>query len=279
MLYRYQSLNMLNLQSLIEDNLYFSNPSQFNDPLDCKPVIESDCNNEKLIEVLKELSTNYLKFKENIKYLEYQSTNPDYEDADKAFNWYLTRELQDELMSHYDKGVCCFSKSYNNSLLWSHYADQHKGICVGYSIDRDPKPQTHEVKYNNERMIKTSLIYDSFVKNNNKSKSLLEEKLLLTKTKHWKYEDEIRLIDNVGLNVSILKMEEIYFGLRCPQSLKYCTYTTLNNDQKKLKYFDITLDIKSSKIHKSPLNIDEMDRNYPHLAEEFDGIFTSLNEE
>ena len=32
-------------------------------------------------------------------------------------------------------GICCFSHSYNSQLMWAHYAEQHKGICVGFDTN------------------------------------------------------------------------------------------------------------------------------------------------
>src|ERR1035441_3016297 len=42
-----------------------------------------------------------------------------------------------------DYGLLCFSEEWNNILLWSHYADQHRGVCLGFDVsgssDRDRK--------------------------------------------------------------------------------------------------------------------------------------------
>ena len=32
-------------------------------------------------------------------------------------------------------GVSCFSETRESILMWSHYADEHKGVCVGFSAD------------------------------------------------------------------------------------------------------------------------------------------------
>lgn len=33
------------------------------------------------------------------------------------------------------KGILCFSKTWKNPVLWGHYADKHKGICLGFEVD------------------------------------------------------------------------------------------------------------------------------------------------
>ena len=34
-------------------------------------------------------------------------------------------------------GVICFSRSWHNPVLWSHYAEKHKGVCFGFDIPDD----------------------------------------------------------------------------------------------------------------------------------------------
>src|SRR6185369_16167015 len=45
------------------------------------------------------------------------------------------RALQIALQEKY--GVLCFSRSWSHPLLWSHYADKHRGICLGFDIPDD----------------------------------------------------------------------------------------------------------------------------------------------
>ncbi|MCX6543487.1 MAG: DUF2971 domain-containing protein [Acidobacteria bacterium] len=33
-------------------------------------------------------------------------------------------------------GALCFCRSWNNALLWAHYADKHRGICLGFDVTR-----------------------------------------------------------------------------------------------------------------------------------------------
>src|SRR5258708_5261462 len=31
-------------------------------------------------------------------------------------------------------GLLCFSSSWRESLMWSHYSDRHKGLCLGFDV-------------------------------------------------------------------------------------------------------------------------------------------------
>ena len=76
------------------------------------------------------------------------------------------------------KGLICFSKGFDNPVLWGHYADKHRGICLGFDI---PDESLEEVIYVNSRIQPPAIIDEAFVK-----------KLLFTKFIHWSYEDEYR---------------------------------------------------------------------------------------
>lgn len=44
----------------------------------------------------------------------------------------LISETKQELSK--SKGLLCFSKTWRNPVLWGHYADKHKGLCLGFEI-------------------------------------------------------------------------------------------------------------------------------------------------
>jgi hypothetical protein len=75
-------------------------------------------------------------------------------------------------------GMLCFCRGWHNPVLWSHYADRHQGICLGFDVDRESlKP----VSYVSER---TPL---------GRSPTPEEmRQLLYTKYRDWSYEKEFR---------------------------------------------------------------------------------------
>lgn len=76
------------------------------------------------------------------------------------------------------KGVICFSKKWTNPVQWTHYADRHKGICIGFDV---PDNLLVKVDYVSERLP---------VKGKITEKTMLT--FLTTKFIHWKYEQEYR---------------------------------------------------------------------------------------
>lgn len=78
-------------------------------------------------------------------------------------------------------GIVCFSKDWHNTLLWAHYGDKHKGICIGFDID---SRFTEEITY-----IKTKWSIEDL---NTSDKEQMKKILLFSKYEKWEYENEIR---------------------------------------------------------------------------------------
>jgi hypothetical protein len=79
-------------------------------------------------------------------------------------------------------GLLCFSRNWTNPLLWSHYAANHEGICLGF--DLSPGEDVEDVSYSDER---------PQIENSAASITAKDGELLLrTKYKDWNYEDELR---------------------------------------------------------------------------------------
>jgi len=44
-------------------------------------------------------------------------------------------DIKEKLLK--DKGIICFSRAWNNPVLWSHYADKHRGLALGFDVPDD----------------------------------------------------------------------------------------------------------------------------------------------
>lgn len=87
-------------------------------------------------------------------------------------------------------GLLCFSENYKNPVLWSHYADKHRGICLGFEI---PDKYLSKVHYSKKRMIPDRLLSQNLPE---KIKAMRD--CLSLKFSHWRYENEQRFF--VDLN-------------------------------------------------------------------------------
>jgi hypothetical protein len=85
-------------------------------------------------------------------------------------------EARDALVAH--QGVICFSTHWRDPVIWAHYADKHRGICLGFEI---PERVCKCVVYVKDRLpFPASLTLQD------------AEAMLFTKFTNWEYEQEVR---------------------------------------------------------------------------------------
>jgi len=308
--YKYRTVNSELLDSLCFDRVYYANPSTFNDPMDCMFAIECDSSIEDLRKLYFKLKHPRIS-KESEQAIEsyffraeargildkiardtiihdlnmfYSNANdPFYEcPRDKAEIGIVESAIREELKKYYNRGVFCLSTTYSSQLLWSHYGDQHKGICIGYSTNRDPEPELGRVLYGNMVKIPTSLLMDAFVNENEASKIIVDEEILLRKSTAWKYENEWRLIGNVGLHDSPLLLEEITFGMRCPAAVKHTIERAIADRTSSVKLYQMAHPYDSYKMKRHSYYPNNEGLFLPKVAQsgkEIFGIFDDVEQQ
>ncbi|MGH6697030.1 DUF2971 domain-containing protein [Sphingopyxis sp.] len=98
-------------------------------------------------------------------------------------------------------GLICFSKSWKNPVQWSHYADRHHGLCLGFDIDGE---HLSPVNYSAERIKSDEKEMASFL--NNDPDRITE--IIYTKFDHWHYEEEVRMLTTLQ---DLPKLKGLYF--------------------------------------------------------------------
>ena len=158
--------------------------------------------------------------------------------------------------------ISCFAESQYSILMWSHYANQHKGFCIEYEIPPYSKSNEllfhsiHPVIYSDLRIS----VLESYLKYL-KLPQITDEILwdiykygLLMKSIDWKYQNEWRLIllDNMMPNNNCLffKIKKVYLGNKMSgedrwKIIKICNskgipYCGVNISQEKYKMTDCT---------------------------------------
>lgn len=91
---------------------------------------------------------------------------------------YYINSLRSEKMNTL---ICSLSKNMNNGLMWSFYADEHKGCCIELEVTTTKWTELY-VEYGK----------DIVALNNDGSSSL--EDILSRKSVQWRHEQEVRYI-------------------------------------------------------------------------------------
>lgn len=167
--YSYIHQRMVNVEKwkfeAFEGLVYPSSPLYFNDPYDCEFCFQADTIDELLDrkEYIQLLENRFQLKKEEKNRILYS------DDIEKAMEIILRShggKLSDSLKNILQNGlnncmneikdsirVVCLSEVYNSMLMWSHYAQNHKGFCIEYEFDESNTfyKHLHPIIYTKER--------------------------------------------------------------------------------------------------------------------------------
>ena len=92
-------------------------------------------------------------------------------------------------------GVICLSDKNDDLLMWAHYADHHRGLCIGFDFSQFAIPiEIHPVNYSDDRPeLDTDSCFLGLQQVDN------ARRVVYTKSSHWQYECEFRaFFGNLG---------------------------------------------------------------------------------
>jgi hypothetical protein len=222
-------------------------PLDFNDPFEFKPVISTvatqdefkdtfEQNIDKQIE--EKLSKIPTALAKQISKKELEATIRQLliENQDKIDSHLINAARQVSNIYHEKSneliGVLCLTEKKDNLLMWSHYADSHKGFCIKFNTSHKffNKKRTENDEFYHLREV----VY--LEKRPNKTMSNMSGvDLLLQKSNIWAYEKEWRFcgvlhdsdykIDSEPLNVHLFKfpksiIQEIILGVNASSDLE-----------------------------------------------------------
>lgn len=189
--YKYRSLSgpdkIYTGRAIIERELKFTHARKFNDPFDCLPILTLECTKREFEIYLDGFfDRQHPGIKKGQKR---QAIKEIIADPSRNHKSQQVKDLLDfAFASSLDAaGVLCLSSDPSHILMWSHYADSHRGICLQFECD----PTDHffsyasNVSYSDERP-SVNLISDP--------PDQFQNKALFTKASHWIYEEEFRIV-------------------------------------------------------------------------------------
>lgn len=202
--YAYRSTDDYILDSFRNEKLSLSSPTTFNDPFDC-PILELlTLYGDGISKLVSESYKECLKitcFVNNIK------IQPK---LDKENNLIRIRKHDID------------PEEYLNELMWAHYANNHKGVCIKYHFNNDITKFADEAK--NQIAYFRDIEYTSDMDVYRKNGAINLQDAFFMKGKAWEYENELRLLvydptgtgDYAGINAKD-SIATVYFGLKCPK--------------------------------------------------------------
>ena len=235
-LYKYLSLQkdekgqQFSLINLKNTQITSSRPKDFNDPYDCALYIDKI----KFVYMTRNLPEykNIINEKNIDNKLYEDIINTVWKDEDILLDF---KKILGDIINKISIG--CLSENKESILMWSHYADNHRGFAIEYDFD--------EIKALNNILL--PVLYTTQMNELSKAFTYGYDVeiyySLITKAKEWEYENEWRIINadtqfcKIRERVSMPKPKAIYVG--CKTNLE---------DEKKLVDFCIYNDIQIYKM-------------------------------
>lgn len=245
-LYKYSGTRYYILESLKKNQIHFTKVSDFNDPFDSSPPLSYKKLN---FDESKEILTNTKHF--NFTEKDFNTLTKINSFIDKTNATFLSLvKQQNENMKNIK--ASCFSISYNNILMWSHYANNHKGICIGYLTLDKPFSDALKVNYYNTTPIIDIKKYFSNGKfKGGKINKDEFRKPILSKYNDWSYEKEWRLLKDDEHDFYFYhpnSIKTVYFGCKVSQGDIDSIYNILKQQNENIEYYQMEKDPHDFKI-------------------------------
>lgn len=213
-----------------------SDPRSFNDPFEIKVAFDFDADDE----VIR---------------ARYFADNPSSSDADYA-EW--RKGFTGNFKSHYSQtarttmlsscGVICLTLSEENHLLWSHYAANHQGFCIGFDdaiVERLPGVLGHgPVTY--QRKAPVFRFYRD-------PPEIFPRSAFFYKSDCWSYEQEYRVVTDEQQIIQFPKtcLREVILGCRAYPDLRRYAQREINDVE--FRFFQMVEIPDEFSLKKSPI--------------------------
>jgi hypothetical protein len=190
-LYHWQTFNTESggerlVKTLGENVVYCSRPSDFNDPWDCKPFYNLEIlADDKEREWHAEWAVNLCRRRTDMTEQDIATMRETLR-TNEAKARTIIRQISDSIVEAITERyrVYCLGPDLGNLLMWSHYADSHRGVCLEFNLRNDVMCGALKCEYQPEFPILK-------LRDNDIESSLLP---LLSKVDVWCDEKEYRVV-------------------------------------------------------------------------------------
>lgn len=228
-LYKYRSFGSNSLRLLSNAEICYANPRRFNDPLDCDPTVQVDTDRASIEKLcFRMLAKAHGKEKALKKMGNHQNMSTEYGDyktdpkAEKYYKRRLGEEIKQLVAAEMDKcGVLSLAERWDCPLMWSHYADEHRGLCIEYDMSDNVCSHIKPVEYRRPRSIKITELMEWKLHNSPEAKQNVFDTYFFAKASQWQYEKEWRdIYSSHCVKQAPFRISGVYFGLRCDAAVR-----------------------------------------------------------
>lgn len=162
-------------------------------------------------------------------------------------------------------GILCLSKQEDSLLMWSHYADEYKGVVFEFDCTHKFFEGHFEIKYLKKRK---RINIEDFIA----AKKPIPISILCSKSEEWRYEKEERVVRSlvncrqVGTDVNQYPILVMDIPLEAIKSITFGERTTIENQKiiwEKIKHTNIELKLAALANNEFKFRYDIIKYNVP----------------
>lgn len=240
MLFKFMPINLNLIRLLVNSEIWFSSLAKLNDPF------EREFELERMNELPKdEFLIDWYQNISSFKYDNYRIKRLLERLKKDPSQFYKDLKTDVRVKYHSKLKIACFSLIYNEILLWSHYADEHRGVSLIFSRDTLVNSAKQEINHLDMDFVEAKNVRYGRSKKLNVTFNEADYSLpirnlqssIFRKLTCWKYEKEFRILcrntftktqEGYGSKFTKDSLKGIIFGERCSTDDVALVYSVLN---------------------------------------------------
>jgi hypothetical protein len=196
LLYKYFPLDsdeqLSRIERVLGGWLYFSSPTTFNDPFEMRPLLAPPTRDD-FDEVVSRIGLGAGLLSKSAQNKTFRAVAQEMQRTARSA---VAPDWLDSI------GVLCLTTKSDDLLMWAHYASNHTGICIGFEPSSKPFANARKVQYEEDRPRVRAFELER------QDEDLLN-RVLCTKSPHWRYEAEWRCLKRPIRNQELKYYQEL----------------------------------------------------------------------
>lgn len=198
---------------LINREIRFTDINDFNDPFDCQILLNMNNANAEEIRQFYD------------KHLAPLQGSPTFQQfsADPLLRNIYAEGLRRSIKLDKLVRILCLSEKCDDILMWSHYANRHRGMVVGFKKSKLKPESIVQVIYDDNYLSLSDFLNITNVPQDSQKANESSMKFYTRKSTHWRYESEFRMFNLYKKEYDTLPegtISEVIFGWKMPNEIK-----------------------------------------------------------
>lgn len=248
-LFRYRKLDDILLSSVVDATMWFAHQKDFNDPFEGHSLFDTSNTLEEVTGYISELLAAMVEAGELKRLASEIATGLLRDDASL---WKKTIAVAHEERLRLI-AFCCFSTVCDNTLMWSHYADSHRGVCLAFDsaeLALSGQFSPLEIEYFERIPLFNYVRERSAAGRNDLFNQRFDQALMGRKNTEWSYEREIRLMSpHQGKNTyPRTALRGIIFGAKVDRDEREKLVRALRENYDRVDFAQAILEMDSGRV-------------------------------